>query len=158
FWRPGAVLAGDAACFVDPVFSTGVHLATYSALLAARSINTCLRGELPEDLCFTEYEARYRLEFGLIYDYLVAFYDQQITEEGYFWAAKNILGTAADSKQAFVRLISGGGSTEGRMAEFIVKGQREGQHWVELCRDFSEAKARSEHGGDVKLLARAAEL
>lgn len=38
FWRPGMILIGDAACFVDPVFSSGVHLATYSALLAARSI------------------------------------------------------------------------------------------------------------------------
>jgi hypothetical protein len=25
-------------CFVDPLFSTGIHLSTYSALLAARSI------------------------------------------------------------------------------------------------------------------------
>ncbi len=46
-WRPGAVLVGDAACFVDPVFSSGVHLATYSAVLAARSINTCLAGSSP---------------------------------------------------------------------------------------------------------------
>lgn len=42
FWRPGMVLVGDAACFVDPVFSSGVHLATYSGLLAARSVNSCL--------------------------------------------------------------------------------------------------------------------
>lgn len=41
FFAPGIVLIGDSACFVDPVFSTGVHLATYSALLAARSINAC---------------------------------------------------------------------------------------------------------------------
>jgi halogenation protein CepH len=28
FWAPGLVLMGDAPCFVDPVFSSGVHLAT----------------------------------------------------------------------------------------------------------------------------------
>ena len=44
FWCPGMVLIGDAACFVDPIFSSGVHLATYSALLAARSINSVLAG------------------------------------------------------------------------------------------------------------------
>jgi FAD-dependent halogenase len=26
FWKPGLVLVGDAACFIDPVFSSGVHL------------------------------------------------------------------------------------------------------------------------------------
>ena len=29
--RPGLVLIGDAAYFVDPLFSSGVHLATHSA-------------------------------------------------------------------------------------------------------------------------------
>lgn len=54
FWRPGMVLVGDAACFIDPVFSSGVHLATYSGLLAARSINSTLSGELAEERCFAE--------------------------------------------------------------------------------------------------------
>src|SRR6478735_1907171 len=64
FWRNGAVLVGDAACFVDPVFSTGVHLATYSGLLAARSINTLLRGgPIDETAAFSEFETRYRLEY-----------------------------------------------------------------------------------------------
>lgn len=46
FWSPGMVLVGDAACFVDPVLSFGVHLATYGALLAARSVNSCLEATL----------------------------------------------------------------------------------------------------------------
>jgi hypothetical protein len=41
FCRPGLFLVGDAACFIEPVFSSRVYLSTYSALLAARSINTC---------------------------------------------------------------------------------------------------------------------
>ncbi len=44
FWAPGMVLVGDAACFVDPVFSSGVHLLHSGALLAARSINSTLEG------------------------------------------------------------------------------------------------------------------
>ena len=35
FWRLGLMLIGDADCFIDPVFSSRVHLATYSAPLAS---------------------------------------------------------------------------------------------------------------------------
>jgi hypothetical protein len=34
-------LVGDAACFIDPVFSSGMHLTTYPGLLAARSTSIC---------------------------------------------------------------------------------------------------------------------
>ena len=70
FWRPGIVLVGDAACFVDPVLSSGVHLATYSGLLAARSINSCLAGLVDEESAFTEFERRYRREYGGFYQFL----------------------------------------------------------------------------------------
>ncbi|GAA1395544.1 hypothetical protein GCM10009639_30830 [Kitasatospora putterlickiae] len=74
FWRPGTVLVGDAACSLDPLFSSGVHLATYGALLAARSINTVLAGELDEKTALTEFETRYRREFGAFSDLLTAFH------------------------------------------------------------------------------------
>src|SRR5262249_25068520 len=70
FYRNGLVLIGDAACFVDPVFSSGVHLATYAGLLAARSINTALDSALPHSRCFDEFEMRYRREFGNFYRFL----------------------------------------------------------------------------------------
>jgi halogenation protein CepH len=107
FWQPGIVLVGDAACFVDPVFSSGVHLATYSALLAARSINTCLTGTLPEDRCFTEFEMRYRQEFSNFYEFLLAFYDTNSDQESYFWKARKILHTEERAYEAFVRLVAG---------------------------------------------------
>ena len=78
FWRPGMVLIGDAACFVDPVFSSGVHLATYSALLAARSINSVLAGTVDEAAAFAEFEGRYRREYGVFYEFLTSFYDMHV--------------------------------------------------------------------------------
>jgi flavin-dependent dehydrogenase len=39
---PGYVLIGDAAAFIDPVFSTGVYLAMNSGFLAADTVETCL--------------------------------------------------------------------------------------------------------------------
>jgi FAD-dependent halogenase len=113
FWRPGRVLIGDAACFVDPVFSSGVHLATYSALLAARSINTCLRGGgLSEQDCFEEFERRYRREYGNFYQFLTAFYDMHQDTSSYFWAARKVLNTQERDNEAFVRLIAGVSAAE----------------------------------------------
>jgi FAD-dependent halogenase len=107
FWSPGVVLVGDAACFVDPVFSTGVHLATYSGLLAARSINTRLRGELSDDVVFGEFEQRYRREYSLYYEFLQSMYDMNRGESSYFWEARRLLGTEASSAAAFAELVAG---------------------------------------------------
>jgi FAD-dependent halogenase len=106
-WCPGMVLVGDAACFIDPVFSSGVHLSTYSALLAARSINTVLAGIAGEQRCFGEFETRYRREFGIFRDFLVAFYQLHADEESYFWQARKITNHDGASQEAFVDLIGG---------------------------------------------------
>jgi halogenation protein CepH len=114
FWRPGLVLAGDAACFVDPVFSSGVHLATYGGLLAARSINTAMRGaaEPDEEALFEEFEVRYRQEYARFHDFLVGFYDMHSDEQSYFWKAKKVTGSTASDVQSFVELVGGGASGE----------------------------------------------
>jgi halogenation protein CepH len=124
FWRPGLVLVGDAACFIDPVFSSGVHLATYSALLAARSINSVLAGTLDEATCFQEYERRYRREFGAFYDFLIAFYDMHQDEGSYFWKARKVLQSEETSNEAFIRLVAGGGTAPG---EFFARRRRAGE-------------------------------
>lgn len=107
FWAPGIALIGDAACFIDPVFSSGVHLATYSALLAARAINTRLRGALDDERCFGEYEVRYRREFGNFYQFLLAFYDMNQDMDSYFWSARKIVSTEERDNEAFIRLVAG---------------------------------------------------
>lgn len=106
-WAPGMVLVGDAACFVDPVLSSGVHLATYGALLAARSINASLADALPEPQAFAEFEHRYRREFAQFYEFLVSFYDMQRDEQSYFWSAKQITGLDETETAAFADLVGG---------------------------------------------------
>lgn len=112
FWRPGMVLVGDAACFIDPVFSQGVHLATYGGLLAARSLNTALAGEVAEDAAFDEFESRYRAEYARFHDFLVAFYDMHQDESSYFWSAKKVTNSGASNLESFVELVGGGASNE----------------------------------------------
>jgi FAD-dependent halogenase len=108
FWSPGLALVGDAACFVDPVFSSGVHLATYSGMLAARSINTCLNdGTSDEARCFNEFEARYRREYSNFYDFLLAFYDVNRDVDSYFWHARKITNSEEAGNGAFLDLVGG---------------------------------------------------
>ncbi len=107
FWDKGLILLGDAACFVDPLLSQGVHLATYSALLAARSINSCLADDVDEQRAFEEFEWRYRREYGRFYEYLTFLYDMNRDEQSYFWAARSLLNTEERGNEAFVRLLAG---------------------------------------------------
>ena len=117
FWRPGMVLVGDAACFVDPVFSSGVHLATYSGLLAARSINTVLAGHLDEQAVFDEFENRYRREYGVFYEFLMSFYDMHVDENSYFWSAKKVTRNSYTELESFVDLVAGMSSTDFELSD-----------------------------------------
>ncbi|QKN67389.1 tryptophan halogenase [Amycolatopsis sp. WAC 01375] len=112
FWRPGMILVGDAACFVDPVFSSGVHLATYSGLLAARSINSVLGGDTDEKTALTEFEARYRREYGVFYEFLTSFYQMNVNEDSYFWQAKKVTNNQHTEIESFVDLVGGVSSGE----------------------------------------------
>ncbi|MBW1603970.1 tryptophan 7-halogenase [Streptomyces sp. JJ66] len=116
FWTPGLVLVGDAACFVDPVFSSGVHLATYSGLLAARSVNSVLAGTVGQERAFAEFEARYRREYGLFYAFLAAFYDMHRDRDSYFWEARKVARCGASELEAFVALVGGVASGEPSLA------------------------------------------
>lgn len=150
FWKPGLVLAGDAACFIDPVFSSGVHLATYSALLAARSINTALRGEVDEAACFEEFEARYRMEYARFHDFLVAFYDMHQDENSYFWNAKKVTNNAGSDVESFVELVGGGASHEEALVDAGSYVERRAAAFQELT-EIVEAPV-SQEGEDRDLL------
>jgi FAD-dependent halogenase len=112
FWRPGFALIGDAACFVDPIFSSGVHLATFSGLLAGRSINSAIEGLISEEEAFEEFEGRYRREYGVFYKYLMSFYVMHAREDSYFWEAKKLTGSTRSEMEAFVNLVGGVSSGE----------------------------------------------
>ncbi|UOZ06994.1 FAD-dependent oxidoreductase [Amycolatopsis sp. WQ 127309] len=116
FWAPGISLVGDAACFVDPVLSSGVHLATYGALLAARSVNSCLDG-MAEEQSFAEFETRYRREYSLFYRFLISFYDMHRDEKSYFWSAKKLTDVATDETAAFAELVAGLASADADLTD-----------------------------------------
>jgi halogenation protein CepH len=161
FWAPGLVLIGDAACFIDPVFSSGVHLSTYSALLAARSINSSLRGDASEARCFDEFERRYRREYGLFYDFLISFYDMHQDESSYYWKARKVLSSEEQANEAFVRLVGGGGSAAseffqrregvGRAAESLVEAveRKLGAEAIQAAESGLRVRERSVESGQI---------
>lgn len=110
FSGPGYFMVGDAACFLDPLLSSGVHLATFSAMLAAASIITLRRGEVSEDEAVNFYEKSYRQAYLRFLVFLSAFYDKNRGKESYFLEAQRLTQQDVDVQNlnsAFLKLITG---------------------------------------------------
>lgn len=73
---PGWLLIGDALRFVDPIFSSGVDVATYSALYAFEAIDATLKGET-EAAALRAYEQRVSDGVEVWYDLITLFYKLQ---------------------------------------------------------------------------------
>lgn len=71
------ILAGDAALFLDPIFSSGVHLSVSSSVLAARAVHDALRTQnnLQENGTGQRYEAHFRLGAGRFRNLIGLFYE-----------------------------------------------------------------------------------
>lgn len=88
FCGPGYYLAGDAACFLDPLLSTGVHLAMYSGLLSAAAIATVLRGETDEATARRFYQTTYQNAYERLLILVGAFYRIHDGRDAYFRQAQ----------------------------------------------------------------------
>lgn len=155
-WIPGLALIGDSACFVDPVFSSGVHLATYSGLQVARSVNTCLRGGVDETKVFSEFENRYRREYSNFYDFLLAFYNVDQDLSSYFWEAKKVLGAKTPEDQAFINLVGGVGTNNEELYDsaqfFAQRGQLSETLFPEAGKEPTAVETGEERGAFYRTL------
>jgi flavin-dependent dehydrogenase len=108
---PGYFLVGDAACFIDPLLSTGVHLATHSAMLCAASIASTLRGEVTEQQAMTFFEQSYRQTYLRLMAIVSGMYQQYDGKETYFWQAQQLTHHDYDDSnammQAWLYVVSG---------------------------------------------------
>ena len=110
FTGPGYFMAGDAACFVDPVLSSGVHLATMSGLMAAACVRSCLLDGCDEATARSFYEGNYQTAFHRFLGFLSAFYDQNRHVHWYFWDRHTLADqdcSATALRRAFVNLVTG---------------------------------------------------
>ncbi|KAJ3737595.1 hypothetical protein DFJ43DRAFT_987167 [Lentinula guzmanii] len=60
---PGFRIAGDAGAFIDPFFSSGVHLALTSALSAAISVSASMKGDCTEEEAAKWHTARFATSY-----------------------------------------------------------------------------------------------
>ncbi|MBM0231396.1 tryptophan 7-halogenase [Micromonospora sp. STR1_7] len=109
FYGKGWVLVGDTAAFVDPLFSTGVALATLAGSVLSKIIDEILRRPEIETEALARYGAAYRAFFDEIRIFVERFYDRSRYKEFYFSLAQELVDPEHrdEPSAAFVRLISG---------------------------------------------------
>lgn len=105
----GFVLAGDAACFIDPLFSSGVHLALSSGVLAAAYVTSALTDPELGRAAAAVYSESYRQQYHHFRELARLFYSSNRTVDSYFWEARRITGAddSTPSRLAFVRAVAG---------------------------------------------------
>lgn len=74
FSGPGYVLVGDAAIFLDPIYSYGVYLALKMGKLAAERIQGGLAAGRPDTEDFASYEASIRREVEVVFNQIYNWY------------------------------------------------------------------------------------
>jgi len=74
------LLAGDAAGFIDPVFSSGVFLAILGGEKAAEAIDAALRAPKDARRLFTRYERHLVKVMGLYLKFVLAWYRKEFVE------------------------------------------------------------------------------
>jgi FADH2-dependent halogenase len=77
---PRLLRVGDAAGFMDPIFSAGVYLAMYSGRLAARTVLSCLNSEAQAARHLAAYEKRVFAALEYYWDMSLGFYNQSFME------------------------------------------------------------------------------
>ena len=105
----GWILVGDAACFIDPLFSSGVHLALSAGILAAAWVTTAHKRPEMAEAAGRVYKELYDRQYGHFRAMARLFYSSNHTVESYFWEARRLLGLdeSMSPRQAFVHAVAG---------------------------------------------------
>ncbi|MFB4315992.1 NAD(P)/FAD-dependent oxidoreductase [Actinomadura sp. 21ATH] len=111
FCGPGHIMVGDAVCFLDPLLSTGVHLAQYGALVGAAAVATTLRKDMEEAKALAFFDYVYRRAYSRFLVLVSRLYKQYIGMDEYFSHAHELVhedSRAGDEAiQSFTRITTG---------------------------------------------------
>ncbi len=82
FGQDCVLLAGDAASFIDPVFSSGVYIALESGLLSAKTVHSQLdlKGSPSSKRLYTNYTRSIKSRIRVVRDLIEAYYDNSCFE------------------------------------------------------------------------------
>ena len=105
----GYILVGDAACFVDPLFSSGVHLAMMSGVLAAAYVTSALKDAGLRSAAAQVYQELFLQEYNQFREMARLFYSSNLSVDSYFWEARRLAGGDAEfsPRHAFIRAVAG---------------------------------------------------
>lgn len=105
----GWILVGDAACFVDPLFSSGVHLAMNSGWLASAYIRALRADPDLGQAAAPVYASLYRTQYQHFHQLAKLFYSSNQTADSYFWEARTIVEGAEgySPRHAFINAVAG---------------------------------------------------
>jgi flavin-dependent dehydrogenase len=109
FYGNGWVSVGDSAAFVDPLFSTGVALATLAGSVLSKIVDQILSHPAIEQEALKRYAAAYRAFFDEIRIFVERFYDRTKHKEFYYGLAQELVDPERKNEPSkdFVTLISG---------------------------------------------------
>jgi flavin-dependent dehydrogenase len=111
FCGPGYVIVGDAACFLDPLLSTGVHLAMYASLTASAAIASILRGQMSQEDALGFFDYSYRRSYSRFLALVSRMYTRYGGAEEYFGHARDLAHTTAGGldtpRESFTRISAG---------------------------------------------------
>ena len=144
FAGDGYVLVGDAACFIDPLFSSGVHLALGGATLAATYVRSALANPAAQAQAAQAYQSIYEKQYQYFHLTAQLFYGTNRSADSYFWEARRILGEDEKTpREAFVKVV-GGQAPQGYERAVIERGEVPSALTEEIHRMESWFKQRKE--------------
>jgi FADH2-dependent halogenase len=118
FWSPRVLRVGDAAGFIDPIFSSGVFLAMFSAQLAAKAVLTALAAGSNGEREFPPYERRVRAAMQLYRDMVERFYTTPFVE--LFLEPRSRFGLVAAINAVLAGELDGGWRIKWRLKLFYL--------------------------------------
>jgi flavin-dependent dehydrogenase len=119
-----AFLCGDSACFIDPLFSQGVHLAAYSAVLASSAIDYLLDNPAETSKVQEWYDQSYRHAYNGYHEFLSAIYAYNRDRPSEFWKTRSILDNRDDRFNGKPWFDSSADSGSGQAAEDLASRGR----------------------------------
>ncbi|MFI8889309.1 NAD(P)/FAD-dependent oxidoreductase [Streptomyces paradoxus] len=109
FFGPGYLLVGDAAAFIDPLFSTGVTLAMKGASSAAATVSAMLQEPDREEEFAQAYDDGLREFLGNVLSFVRFFYDASKNVEAYWAKAQDLIDPIGwmTARDDFIIMVSG---------------------------------------------------
>ena len=158
----GYVLVGDAACFIDPLFSSGVHLALQSGVLAAAYAATSISSPDLVKSAARQYEATYRRRYGYFHELARLFYGSNKSLDSQFWQDRALdeENWSDTSREEFINVVAGN-APEGYERVVIDQGHAP-ENFISAIEEAESSRVnratRSQQFGNDELLRRSPRL